>query len=566
MKRKILCALLALALLSGCAGTGGDTGTAGAFDLAVCLASEPESIDPALNTTNDGGVMLHHFFEGLIRWVDGGDGTAVLAPGQAEDWTKTAQEDGTVIYEFRLRDGICWSDGVPVTAHDFEYAWKRLATPATGADYAYQLDMLAGFDGVFYGYDEQGQLASYDGAVPVRYDSMDQLGVKALDERTLQVTLSYDCPYFEEVCAFPALFPVRQDVIEEYGDQWTFSPDTFLTNGPWVMDSWVHNSYIRAVPNPYYYGVDELGPSSIRFALMDDENAILNAYNAGELDFIKTIPVDEVAAKLATGELKVTDQVGTYYVCFQNQQAPFDDPRVREAFSLAIDRTYLVTSVTQTGETPATAYVPAGVYDAQGPGGADFRTQGGAYWDPAKDAYAENCEKARQLLAEAGYPDGVGFPVVEYLYNTDDVHKAIAEALQNMWQTQLGVTVTLRNQDWNVFLQTRKQGDYSVARNGWLADYNDPMTFLDMWITGGGNNDAQYANPEYDALIAAAKTTSDPQARMDYMHQAEDLLIGQDHALAPLYFYTQKYLLKDDIQGVYYTPLGYFFFSYCTRT
>ena len=156
--------------------------------------------------------------------------------------------------------------------------------------------------------------------------------------------------------------------------------------------------------------------------------------------------------------------------------------------------------------------------------------------------------------------------MVEYLYNTDDVHKAIAEALQNMWQTQLGVTVTLRNQDWNVFLQTRKQGDYSVARNGWLADYNDPMTFLDMWITGGGNNDAQYANPEYDALIAAAKTTSDPQARMDYMHQAEDLLIGQDHALAPLYFYTQKYLLKDDIQGVYYTPLGYFFFRYCTRT
>ena len=276
--------------------------------------------------------------------------------------------------------------------------------------------------------------------------------------------------------------------------------------------------------------------------------------------------MDEVAAKLATGELNVTNQVGTYYVCFQTQQAPFDDPRVREAFSLAIDRTYLVTSVTQTGETPATGYVPAGVYDAQGPGGEDFRTQGGAYWDPAKDAYAENCEKARQLLAEAGYPDGVGFPVVEYLYNTDDVHKAIAEALQNMWQTQLGVTVTLRNQDWNVFLQTRKQGDYSVARNGWLADYNDPMTFLDMWITGGGNNDAQYANPEYDALIAAAKTTSDPQVRMDYMHQAEDLLIGQDHALAPLYFYTQKYLLKDDIQGVYYTPLGYFFFSYCTRT
>ena len=176
-----------------------------------------------------------------------------------------------------------------------------------------------------------------------------------------------------------------------------------------------------------------------------------------------------------------------------------------------------------------------------------------------------NCEEARQLLADAGYPNGEGFPTVEYLYNTADNHKKIGEALQNMWQTELGVTVNLNNQDWNVFLQNRKNGDFQIARNGWIGDYNDPCTFLDMWYTGGGNNDAQYSNPDYDAQIDAAKATSDQAERMKAFHAAEDILIGEDNVLAPLYFYTQPYMLKDNIKGMYYTPLGYFFFGYTTQ-
>ncbi len=292
---------------------------------------------------------------------------------------------------------------------------------------------------------------------------------------------------------------------------------------------------------------------------------MLAAYNSGELDFIENFPTDEMANYLASGEITVADYLGTYYVCFNTEDEVFSDPLVREAFSLAIDRNYIVENVSQAGEVPATAYVPSGVNDAAGPSGDDFRTVGGDYYSVAAEDYEANCEKARELLAEAGYPNGEGFPTVEYTYNTDDKHKAIAEALQNMWQEVLGVTVTLSNQDWNVFLESRKQGDYQIARNGWIADYNDPCSFLDMWYTDGGNNDAQYSNPEYDAQIDAAKATSNQEERMAAFHAAEDILIEQDSVLAPIYFYTQPYMLADDIQGMYYTPLGYFFFGYTSQ-
>lgn len=517
------------------------------FNLAVCLASEPQTIDPALNSAVDGAIMINHMFEGLVKWVDDGEGNAVTAPGQAESWEKVVNDDGTVTYTFTLRDGIKWSDGQPVTAADFEYTWKRLANPETAADYCYMIDMVQGYADVASG-----------AADP------DTLGIKAIDDKTLEVVLSYDCPYFEEIMAFPATFPVRQDMVEG-NEQWTYDPATYIGNGPYKMAEWSHNAYILAEKNENYYDYENLGPDTIRFTLLDDANAMLTAYNSGELDFIEKFPTDEMANYLASGEITVADYLGTYYVCFNTEDEVFSDPLIREAFSLAIDRNYIVENVSQAGEVPATAYVPSGVNDAAGPSGDDFRTVGGDYYSVAAEDYEANCEKARELLAEAGYPNGEGFPTVEYTYNTDDKHKAIAEALQNMWQEVLGVTVTLSNQDWNVFLESRKQGDYQIARNGWIADYNDPCSFLDMWYTDGGNNDAQYSNPEYDAQIDAAKATSNQEERMAAFHAAEDILIEQDSVLAPIYFYTQPYMLADDIQGMYYTPLGYFFFGYTSQ-
>ena len=533
----------------------------GPFEITLNIASEPQSIDPALNSAVDGAIMLGHMFEGLMKWKDSGvetpgsDGTctnAELTEGQAESYEKVVNDDGTVTYTFKIRSDARWSDGKPVTAGDFVYSWQRLVTPETAADYNYMIDSVVNANEIMAGDMDPTELA-----------------VSAPDDSTFVVTLTSDLPYFLEVCAFPATFPVRQDVTtKEDGtpnDQWTFDVATYLCNGPYKLTAWNHNSEIVMEPNEQYYDAANLGPDKITFKLMDDQNAMLSGFNSGELDFIEDVPQAELPDLIASGDLKIVDYIGTYYVCYQTQKAPFDDPRVRQAFTLAVDRTFIVDKVTQAGQVPANGFVPAGVYDAAGSTGDDFRTVGGAYYSIEGDAdysYEANCEKARELLAEAGYPNGEGFPVVEYLYNTSDAHKAVAEALQNMWETELGVKVTLNNQEWAVFLQTRKDGNYSIARNGWIADYNDPMSFLDMWLTGGGNNDAQYANADYDAKIQEAKNTTDPAARMQLMHDAEDIIMGQDWALNPLYFYTQKYMLSDRVGGMFYTPLGYFFFSY----
>lgn len=533
----------------------------GPFEITLNIASEPQSIDPALNSAVDGAIMLGHMFEGLMKWKDSGvetpgsDGTctnAELTEGQAESYEKVVNDDGTVTYTFKIRSDARWSDGKPVTAGDFVYSWQRLVTPETAADYNYMIGSVVNANEIMAGDMDPTELA-----------------VSAPDDSTFVVTLTSDLPYFLEVCAFPATFPVRQDVTtKEDGtpnDQWTFDVATYLSNGPYKLTAWNHNSEIVMEPNEQYYDVANLGPDKITFKLMDDQNAMLSGFNSGELDFIEDVPQAELPSLIASGDLKIVDYIGTYYVCYQTQKAPFDDPRVRQAFTLAVNRTFIVDKVTQAGQVPANGFVPAGVYDAAGSTGDDFRTVGGAYYSIEGDAdysYEANCEKARELLAEAGYPNGEGFPVVEYLYNTSDAHKAVAEALQNMWETELGVKVTLNNQEWAVFLQTRKDGNYSIARNGWIADYNDPMSFLDMWLTGGGNNDAQYANADYDAKIQEAKNTTDPAARMQLMHNAEDIIMGQDWALNPLYFYTQKYMLSDRVGGMFYTPLGYFFFSY----
>ena len=538
--KKVLALLFAALMVFSCSACN-TQGPAEEFELNVNIASEPESIDPALNTAVDGAVMINHMFEGLYKWIDDGNGVAKLVLGQAESVDVNAEK---TVYTFKIRENAKWSDGQAVTASDFVYSWQRLVDPATAADYCYMADILLNANEIMAGEKDKSEL-----------------GVKAIDEHTLEVTLHTPCPYFEEIMAFPSLMPVRQDMIEKGGDQWTFDLSTYVGNGPYKMESWEHNSKIRLVKSENYYDYAKLGPNAINFALMDDANAIYAAFNSGQLNFIEEVPVAEIPTLVEQGKLNIDKYIGTYYVCFQTQKAPFDDVRVRKAFSLAIDRNYIVEQITRTGQVPASGFVPYGVNDALGIEGDDFRTVGGNYMDVSKEAYEANCEEARRLLAEAGYEGGAGFPVVEYLYNTSDNHKAIGEALQQMWQDELGVTVNLVNQEWNTFLQTRKEGNYSIARNGWIADYNDPMSFLDMWLTGGGNNDAHYSNAEYDALIMQAKSTSDAAERMRLMHQAEDILMGEDVVHAAIYFYTNKYMAQG-FTGMYYTPLGYYFFGY----
>lgn len=590
MKKLVSLALVSAMSLSLLAGCGGEKPTpsqapaeeskavAGeAFNMNVNIASEPESLDPAKNTASDGNVMIQHMFEGLMTWKDSGEaveGTenanlAGLENGQITGFEKTVNDDGTTTYIFHLRDDIKWSDGKDVTAGDFVYAWQRLANPETIADYCYMIDMVVGYDGVNGGLNENGvpltatELAN--GVEAASFAPLDTLGIKALDDKTLQIDLTYDCPYFLEMCAYPSTYPVRQDVIEANGDQWTQSPETYISNGAYKLTKWEHNAEIVMEQNPEYYGVEELGPDTITFKLMDNNNAMLTAFNAGDLDYIMDMPVDEIPTLMNEGRLNIVPQISIYYASYNVEKAPFDNPLVRQAFTLAINSQYIVDNITQTGQVPATGYVPAGVTVSGTT--TDFRAEGGDYWTaPTTDEqYQKNCEQARQLLADAGYPNGEGLPTITYIYNTSDNHKKIGEALQQQWKDVLNVNVKLENQDWNVFLDNRKQGNYQVARNGWNADYNDPITFLDMWVTGGGNNDAQYSSAEFDEAIKQAKSTSDPAERAAAMHRAEDILIGQDWVLAPIYFYTYKFMLNDNIQGLYYKPTGQVFFKYCTQ-
>lgn len=342
------------------------------FDLNVCVASEPQTIDPALNSAVDGAIMTQHFFEGLMKWADSGKPVndkgnmnfAELVNGQASSYQKVVNDDGTVTYTFKIRPDAKWSDGKAVTANDFVYSWRRLADPNTAADYCYMIDMVKGYAEVNSGEADPSTLA-----------------VSAPDASTFEVVLTYDCPYFLEICAFPAAFPVREDVVSAEPDTWTTSNGSknYITNGPWKMAEWVHDSYIKMVPNEYHYDVANLGPDSITFRLMADYNAMLAGFRSNDLQYINQVPVDETPSLIASGELDIVDYIGTYYVSYQTQAEPFDDWRVRKAFTLTIDSKYIVEQITQSGQVPATGFVPAGVYDAN-PTGDDFRTVGGDYW------------------------------------------------------------------------------------------------------------------------------------------------------------------------------------------
>lgn len=491
-------------------------------ELKVHVGSEPDTIDPALNTAADVATMLIHAFEGLMTLDENG----VPVYGQAE--SHTVSDDG-LTYTFKLREGLKWSDGKPLTAKDFVYSWNRAISPETAADYAYMFESIEGYD--------EGEL-----------------NVTAPDDRTLVVKLVAVTPYFLELCAFPAFFPVREDIIEANPDKWTLDPKTYIGNGPYMLQEWVHDSYILFKKNPNYWNASKVtGPDNIRFMLMSDDNAILAAFINGEIMFADSMPNDEIDAWRNKPEFNLQGQLGTYYISFNVTKPPLNNPMVRKALVLAVDRDYIVKNIGKAGQQPAGAFVPTGFSDVDP--SQEFREVGGDYYDTSKEAYQANLQEARKLLADAGYPDGKGLPTIEYIYNEGSGHQLIAEALQSMWK-EIGVNVTLSSQEWNTFLNTRKNGEYSMARNGWMADYNDPICFLDMWITNGGNNDAQWSNKDYDDLIRRIKSSSDRKERMELMHQAEDILFDE-WVICPIYYYVDIYLKSEKLDGFYSLPLGY---------
>ncbi|MGX8700235.1 ABC transporter substrate-binding protein [Caproiciproducens sp.] len=548
MKKKIVALVLAMAMMgSAFAGCGNGaavssaaegTGSAPAANqsLSVSLGAEPATMDPALNQAADVTTVMNHLFEGLTRYSP--DHTIINA--QAKEIKKS---DDHKTYTITLRDDIKWSDGKPVTAGDFEYAWKRVVDPKTASQYAYIFDPVLNANEI-----AEGKM------------DKDTLGVKATDDKTLVVTLRAPCAYFEELLSFTAYFPVRKDIVEG-NDTWTQDPKTYISNGAFKLKDWSHKESITMEKNPNYYDKDKIKLDTLKFVLLEDDSPRLAAYQNDEISFCYTIPVEEIATWQDKPDFKILPDLSTNYCIFNCEKKPFDDIKVRKAFSLAIDRNYIADKITKKAQAPAGAFVPTGLQDEDS--SKEFRDVGGDYISIKAEDYEKNVAEAKKLLAEAGYPDGKGFPSVEYVTNPASMNNALAEALQNMWKTELGVNVTISQQEWSVFLDTRNKANFQIARGGFGVDFNDAVSMLDLFVTDGGNNSGKYSNPEYDKLIAQVKATDDNKVRMPLLHQAEDILM-RDMVVAPTTYRTRIVLLNPKVKGYYQSPMGFDYFMYAS--
>ncbi|MBE5980874.1 MAG: peptide ABC transporter substrate-binding protein [Paenibacillaceae bacterium] len=508
------------------------------LDLAVQLGPNPETIDPALNSSVDGANMIMHAFETLLIV----DKENKIVPGQAESYD--ISPDG-LTYTFKLRDGLKWSDGSPLTANDFVYAWKRLADPNVAAPYG--ADML----GPVKGYEEAAA------------GNLDALGVSAPDDKTFVVELASPCVYFVKLVTHASMVPVQKAAVEGAGDQWSLKPETYVSNGPLKMTEWVPGSHITFAKNENYWNADKVTLNTLKFVLMEDSNAAYSAYQAGELQMIKYVPTEEIPALKGTDAFHIDPSMSVSYLNFQTQKEPFNNPDVRKALSLAIDRKYVAETVMQGTSAPATNFVPDGVSDAEG--GTFFNDvtakEGKTFFNI--DDHASDVAKAKELLAKAGYPDGQGFPTFEYMTNDAGFNKPVAEYLQSCWKETLNINMDIKIVEWATFTPTRRAGDYQVSRGGWGFDFDDPSNLLNVNLSNSGNNDAKYNNPEFDKLLNEANSTADVKEHYKKLHEAETLLL-EDSPIIPITYKNEFYLQNPKLKGTWYSPYSFWFFQYAT--
>lgn len=533
MKNKLLFYLLfifmAIFLFVSC----GDNAKDDAININV--GPEPKTIDPTLNSAVDGSIYIQHAFEGLATR----DKNNKIIGGVAESWD--ISEDG-LTYTFHLRENAKWSDGQKITADDFVYSWRRAVDPITAAEYAYQ------FEPVLNAMDINA------GKKPV-----DSLGVRAIDENTLEVKLAAPTAYFIELAAFPTFFPLREDIIEKYGDDWTLSPDTYIGNGPFVLTERRTDDRLVMEKNTNYWNADSIIPQRLVFVLMQNQTAAMAGIKEGSIHFANDPPSSDIDNLKKEGLIHISPYIGTYYYCLNWTNRTLRDARVRKALALAIDRNYIIKEVTKAGQIPAAAWVPNGINDMADAEG-DFRKVGGDYYSVKEEDFQKNIEEAKKLLADAGYSNGNGLPVIEFKSNSG-AHIQIFEAVQQMWKEYLNIDSTVSQEEWATFQDTRQNKEFVVARHGWIGDYNDPMTFLGVFLSYSPQNNGGYSNKAYDDNLKIAMSTIDQKVRMEAMHKAEDVLMG-DMGLIPIYFYTNPIMVSKKLKGVVYDPLGWHKFLY----
>jgi len=489
-------------------------------------ASEPGTLDPALAKGTHESWVLNHTFEGLMKLDEDG----MVVPGMAEDYELS---DDDLTYTFTLRDDIKWSNGDDVTAHDFEFAWKRALDPDVAADYAFQIFYVKG--GEAYNTGE---------------GSLDDVMVTAVDDKTLEVVLESPTGYFLELTAFYTYFPVNKAVVEADED-WANNADTHVSNGPFDLTEWVHDASIKVRKNENYYDNENIKLDGIDFTIIEEASTTWQGYEGGEYDLLVDIP-QAVTAEMVeedNAELQIGKMVGTYYYNLNPEVKPLNNVKVRKALSMTIDRETITEKITQGGQIPAEGVVPLGIMDEDGT----------EYRDKVDNAIEYNVEEGKKLLEEGLKEEGMtadDMKEIVLLYNTDEGHAKIAQAVQDMWRQNLGIEIQLENVDFNVKLDREQKGDYAISRAGWVGDYVDPMTFIDLWWSESSFNDVNYNNPEYDALVAKTKSTADQNVRFEAMREAENMFMA-DMPVLPVYFYTQPYAQKSYVTGVYKPLVDY---------
>lgn len=471
--------------------------------------AEPETIDPAKASGAPDLTVINAVFEGLVRY----DLDAKIQPAAAEKWE--IKDDGKT-YVFTLRDAK-WSNGDPVTAEDFVFAWERLLKPETAADYAYQLYYVENAEAY-----NTGEIKDFG-----------QVGIKAVDGKTLEVKLNAPTPQFLGLTSFGALMPVNKKTVSE-NPEWSGKADTYIGNGPFKLTEWIKNQKFDFVKNDQYWDKDAVKLDKLTFTSVSSASTELNMFETDQIDFGDNPPLEEMERLIKEKVVTVDDDLTTYYYIFNTKEKPLDDVKVRKALAISINREMLVKNVTKAGQKPAYAFVPPGFPDADNT--KDFRAVGGDY-------FKEDVEEAKKLLAEAGFPDGKGIPKLEILTNDSESHIKIASAIIEMWKQNLGIELTVTPMEFGTYLKTRDAGDFQISRAGWGADYLDAMTFIDMWVTNGGNNDTGWGSPEYDKAIKEANATTDTAKRFELMHKAEKLAMDE-MIIMPIYFYTNPYMVK----------------------
>ena len=487
--------------------------------LHIGNGAEPQDLDPHIVTGVTENNIITALLEGLVNEHPE---TLAPIPGLASSWEIS---DSGKVYRFQIRANAKWSNGDAVSANDFVFSWRRLLSPALAAEYAYQL------------YPVKNAEAFNRGEI----DRFDDVGVRAIADDVLEVELNYPTPYFLSLLSHYSTFAVhpptilKYGAIDERGTKWT-RPGNYVGNGPFVLKRWQLNYIIEVEKNISYWDAEIVRLQKIRFYPIDNALTDERMFRTGALHVSGSLPSEKIARYQSEEpeKISISPYLGTYFYRFNVTRPPLNDARVRQALSMSIDREAIIKAVTKGGQIPAYSFTPP-------------NTQG---YFPPPSPITLNFEDARKLLTEAGYPNGENFPELELLYNTSDGHRRIAEAIQQMWKQGLNIDIRLKNTDWKVYLSLTNEQDYDISRAGWIGDYPDPNTFLDMMVTDGGNNRTGWSDPEYDALIAKAATLSNQEARYQLFQQAEKIL-SDESPLMPIYTYTRVALRHPSVKGWY---------------